>query len=67
MRLRVFEHVVDGPECETERVVVDVQIDEVMSLDVAVRLSAKTHEVDGVLNVVGSAAAVAEFVGGWLR
>ena len=57
---------VDGPECKAERVVVDVQIDEVMSLDVAVRLSAKTHEVYGVLDVVGSAAAVAEFVGGWL-
>ena len=63
MRFRVLEHVVDGPEGETERVVVDVQVDEVVALDVRVGLSVQAHVVDGVLYVVARVVGGQQLVG----
>ena len=63
MRFRVLEHVVDGPEGETERVVVDVQVDEIVALDVRVGLSVQAHVVDGVLDVVARIVGGQQLVG----
>ena len=66
MSFRVLEHVVDGPESETERVVIDVQVDEVVALDVGVGLSVETHVVDGVLDIIARVGLTEKFVGGRL-
>ena len=66
MSFRVLEHVVDGPESETERVVIDVQVDEIVALDIRVGLSVEAHVFNGVLHVVARVMATEEFVGGRL-
>ena len=63
VRFRVLEHVVDGPEGETERVVVDVQVDEVVALDVRVGLSVQAHVGDGVLDIVARVVGGQQLVG----
>ena len=63
MRFRVLEHVVDDPEGDAERVVVHVQVDEIVALDVRVGLSVQAHVADGVLDVVARLVGSQQLVG----
>jgi len=50
--LRGLEQVAQRPEGESKRVVVDVQVDEVVAFDLELVLIVRLHELDGTAQVV---------------
>jgi len=63
VRFRMLQKVGEYPERYPERVVVDVQIDEVMTLDVGLGLTLFLHVVGRHLDVVGDVVSGEQFLG----
>ena len=62
-RLLVFEQMAEGPEGQSEGVVVDMQVDQIVALDVGLSLLVMLHEFYGTSKVAGQVRSSQQLAG----